>query len=112
MNRTLLVISIVGTIVLVAPLDFWTSAEFVGSILFILPLILCAMRASTQVLWGTATVAVILTVTAEFWGFNRVALQDPWIGLANRCLLIASLLTLTTFIHLGIAHRQKILLHA
>jgi len=31
---------------LVALLDFWTSAELIGSILFTLPLALCAMQRS------------------------------------------------------------------
>ena len=41
MNRTPLLAIIVGIAVLIALLDFWTSAELVGSVLFTFPLALC-----------------------------------------------------------------------
>jgi len=103
---------IAGITVLVALLDFGTSAEFVGSILFTLPLALCATQGSKRLLWGTTTAVAFLTVAAEFWGFHRAATSNLWIGLANRVLLVASLFTLATFIHFWIENNQKIALDA
>jgi PAS domain S-box-containing protein len=70
------------------------------------------MQYSKRLLWGTAAAAILLTIAAEFWGFNRVSLVDPLAATVNRGLLIASLLTLTTFIHFGINQSQKIVLDA
>jgi len=111
-NRTPLIAIIVGMTVLIALLDFGTSTEFIGSIMFTFPLALCAMQRSKCMLWGTATACVLLTTAAEFWGFNRAALVNPWVASANRGLLIASLLTLTTFIHFWMKKTQQIALDA
>jgi PAS domain S-box-containing protein len=108
MNRKLLLSAIVGTTALATLLDLWTSAALIGSILFTLPLALCAMQRSKQLLWVTATVVVLLTVAAEFYGFNRGQLLNPLTASINRGLLVASLLTLTTLIHIGISQRHKI----
>jgi len=110
MNRAPGAALIVGITVLVALLDFGTSAEFVGSILFTLPLALCAAQGSKRLLWGTATAVAFLTVAAEFWGFHRTATSNLWVGLANRVLLVASLFTLAAFIHFWIENNQKIAL--
>ncbi len=110
MNRTPLIAIIVGTIVLVAWLDFSSSAQILGSILFTFPLVLCARQRSTRLLWGTAAAAVPLTIAAGIWGFHR--LPSPLDAPVNQGLLIASLLTLTTFIHLWIKKSQKIVLDA
>jgi PAS domain-containing protein len=112
MNRKLLTVAIVGSIVLVALLDFWTPAERIESTLFMLPLALCAMQRSNRLLWGTAAAVVLLTIAAEFWGFNRAVLQNLLTASVNRGPVIASLLTLATFIHIGINQSQKILLDA
>jgi PAS domain S-box-containing protein len=112
MNRALLVAIIVLTTILVALLDFWTSAELVGSMLFTFPLALCAMQRSKRLLWGTAATVVCLTIAAEFWGFHRSELSNPWVASVNRGLLIASLFTLTLFIHLWIDRSQEIALDA
>src|ERR1700680_1258137 len=112
MNRTQLRAIIVGLTVLGALVGFWTSAEFVGSILFTLPLALCAVQGSKRLLWGTAAAAAVLTVAAEFWGLHRVALVNPSVGLANRGLLVASFFTLATFVHFWIENRQEIVLDA
>jgi PAS domain S-box-containing protein len=109
MNRTLVVATVIVSTTLVATLDFWTSAELVGSILFILPLAACAMQRSKSLLWGTAAATVALTVAAEFWGFNRAELVNAWTPSINRVILIASLLTLTTFIHLWINKNIRLL---
>ncbi len=108
MNRAPGAALIAGITVLVALLDFGTSAEFVGSILFALPLALCATQGSKRLLWGTATAVGFLTFAAEFWGFHRAATSNLWIGLANRVLLVASLFTLAAFIHFWIENNQKI----
>jgi PAS domain S-box-containing protein len=112
MNRKALVIAIFGTTVLAALLALWTSAELIGSILFTLPLALCAMQRSKRLLWGTAVAVVFLTIVSEFWGFNRVELPNLLDASVNRGLLIASLLTLTTLIHFGINQSQTIGLDA
>jgi PAS domain S-box-containing protein len=112
MNRKALLIAIVGTTVLAALLALWTSAELIGSILFTLPLALCAMQRSKRLLWGTAVAVVLLTIVSEFWGFNRVELPNLLDASVNRGLLIASLLTLTTLIHFGINQSQTIGLDA
>jgi integrase len=112
MNRTPLVAIIVGITVLIALLDFWTSAKLAGSVLFAFPLVLCITRRSKWLLWGTAAIAVLLSVTAGIWGFHRAPLLNPWVASANRGLLIVSLVTLTTLIHLWINHSKKAVLDA
>jgi PAS domain S-box-containing protein len=110
MNRAPLVATIIATTLAVAGLDFYTSAELVASILFTLPLALCALQSSMRLLWVTAAAAVLLTIAAEFWGIGRIELVKPWIGLANRGFLVASLLTLTTFIYLWTRRTQRMAL--
>jgi PAS domain-containing protein len=113
MNSTPLGATIVVITGLVAALDLWTSAALIGSILFTLPLALCALVGSRRLLWGTAGAAALLTVAAERWGFDRAEFPgsgDIWYPMINRGLLIASLLTLTTFIHLSMNKSRKIVL--
>jgi PAS domain S-box-containing protein len=112
MIRTPVTPIIAGITGLVAFLAFWTSAELAGSILFIFPIALCAMQRSKRLLWCIAAATVFLTVAAEFWGFNRVELLRPWDASVNRGFLIASLLTLTIFIHFWIEKNQKAALDA
>jgi PAS domain S-box-containing protein len=112
MNRAPSAALIAGLTLLVALIDFGTSAKFLGSILFALPLTLCAMQDSKRLLWGLATAASLLTFAAEFWGFHRAAISNLWVGLANRALLVASLFTLAAFIHFWIENNQKIALDA
>ncbi|HMH57761.1 MAG TPA: hypothetical protein VK537_01135, partial [Galbitalea sp.] len=98
------VIGVVAVLVVViALLDFATSANFVGSILFTLPLTLCAFQRSTRVLWITATTTAVLTIAAERWGLDRVREGD--VGLFNRVLLVACLGTLAGFIHRSIGKK-------
>jgi integrase len=99
MNRTVLVAMIVGTTALTAALDFLTSAELAGSVLFTIPLVLCVARRSKWLLWATAAVAVLLSAAAGYWGFRRASLLNPWIAPANRGLLMVNLLTLATLAH-------------
>jgi integrase len=99
MNRTPLIAMIVGTTALTAVLDFLTSAQLAGSVLFTIPLILCAARRSKWLLWVTAAVAVLLSSAAGYWGFHRAPLLNPWIAPANRALLLVNLLTLTALAH-------------
>jgi PAS domain S-box-containing protein len=112
MNRIPLVAIIVLSVAVAAGLDFWTSANLIGSILFTVPIALCAMHRSSRLLWGTATAAALLTVAAALWGFDRAELADPWVAAFNRGLLIATLFTLAAFIHLWIAKGQKTALDA
>jgi PAS domain S-box-containing protein len=103
--------AVVGTIisssVLIAVIDFWTSAELIGSILFTLPLALCALQSSMRLLWGVAAATVGTTIAANFWGFDRGESANTVDGLVNRGLLVGSLLTLTTFVHLAIVGSRK-----
>jgi PAS domain S-box-containing protein len=104
-----LVVLITG---LVFALDVGTSAELIGSILFTVPIALCAVYGSKRLLWTTAAAAVLLTTAAQVWGVNRAVSVDLLTSSVNRGLLIATLLTLTTFIHLWIERTQKTLLAA
>ena len=97
---------------MVAAIDVWTSADLVGSILFVLPLSLCAMQRSRRLLWGTAVAAVLSTVLAALWGIDRAGLVVPWTALVNRGMVIASLLALTAFIRLWMTRSEKIVLDA
>src|ERR1700730_487849 len=99
MNRTALVAIIVGTTALTAVLDFLTSTELAGSVLFTVPLVLCVARRSRWLLWVTAAVAVLLSAAAGYWGFRRAPLMNPWIAPANRVLLMVNLFTLATLAH-------------
>jgi integrase len=99
MNRTPLVAIIVGTTALAAVLDFLTSGELAGSVLFTIPLALCVTRKSKWLLWTTAAVAVLLSAAAGYWGFRRGPLLNPWIAPANGGLLVVNLLILATLAH-------------
>ena len=110
MNRTHLLAIIAGISILIGLLDFWTSAELAGSVLFTFPLVLCVVQRSKWLLWGTAALASLLSVVAGIWSFNRIELLNPWVASVNRGLLIASLLTLTTLIHLWINKSHKAML--
>ena len=101
---------IVGITVLTAALDFWTSAELAGSVLFTLPLLVCMTRGSKWLLWGTAVAAALLSVAAGVWGFHRAPLLNPWIASANRGLLMVSLLSLTALAHRWINQSRKAVL--
>ena len=110
MNRTPLVVIIVGIAVLIALLDFWIPAELAGSALFTFPLVLCIIRRSKWLLWGISAIAALASVAAEIWGFHRIALPSPWVASTNRGLLLAILLTLAALIHLWMNKSQKALL--
>jgi integrase len=112
MNRASLIAMIVGTTALTAVLDFLTSAELAGSVLFTIPLILCAVRRSRWLLWVTAAVAVLLSAAAGYWGFHRAPLLNPWIAPANRGLLMVNLLTLTALAHQWINKDRQVELDA
>ncbi|HRH39126.1 MAG TPA: hypothetical protein PK760_12310, partial [Flavobacteriales bacterium] len=64
-----LIATIVASVIAIALLDLWTSAELVGSILFVFPLGLCVLQKSKRLLWGAAVIAVTLTLIAGMWGF-------------------------------------------
>src|ERR1700693_4310633 len=112
MNRTALILIIVSCTALVALLDFGTSAEFVGSILFTFPIALCGLQDAKRLLWTITGAVIALTAAAEFWGFSRVAMLNPSIGIANRGILMASLVTLAAIVHFRIENRQGLALHA
>ena len=99
MNRAALVAMIVGTAALTAVLDFLSSAELAGSVLFTIPLVLCLTRQSKWLLWITSAVAVLLSAAAGYWGFRHAPLLTPWIAPVNRGLLMANLLGLAAIAH-------------
>jgi PAS domain S-box-containing protein len=107
MRRDALVGAILTSTVLITVFDFWSSAELIGSILFTFPLALCAMQSSIRLLWGIATAAVVVSIAANFIGFDRAEIAVSLTDSVNRCLLVGSLLTLTTFIHRGIGRTQQ-----
>ena len=109
MNRARLIAVIVGLSALIAWLDYWTSAELLGSVLFVLPLVLCIPEGSRWLLWGTASTATLLTAATAVWSFHRIALLNPWVASLNRALLILSLLTFSTLIHLWMNRSQRIM---
>jgi integrase len=99
MNRTALIAIIVGTTALTAMVDFLTSAELAGSVLFTIPLVLCLARRSRWLLWATTAAAVLLSAAAAYWGFHHPPLLNPWIAPANRGLVVINLLALTMLAH-------------
>jgi PAS domain S-box-containing protein len=100
---------LIGLLVLaVAVLDFATSAQFIGSILFTLPLSLCALQRSKRMVWGTAALAALLTIAAEAWGIRRIDSAHSWYDQVNRGFLVATLFTLATFIHLWLNKSRKL----
>jgi PAS domain S-box-containing protein len=107
MNRHLLVGIIISSCMAIASFDFAAPAHLIGSILFTFPLALCALQSSTRLLWSIAAAAAIVTVAADFWGLDRVGFATTLNGSVNRGLLVASLLTLTTFIHAGIRRSHR-----
>jgi integrase len=109
MNRTPLVVIIVGIAVLIAMLDFWIPADLAGPALFTFPLVLCITRPSRWLLWTTAAIAALSSVAAEIWGFHRIALPSPWVASVNHGLFIAVLLSITAVIHLWINKSQKVM---
>jgi integrase len=102
MSRLRLPAIIVVAGVLIILLDYFTAAELAGPVLFVFPLVLCIRQRSKWLLWGTSAVATLLAVAAGVWTFHRIELVNPWIASLNRGLLVASLLTLSTLIHLWI----------
>jgi integrase len=112
MSRLRLPAIIVLAGVLIALLDYFTSAELAGSVLFIIPLVLCIRQRSKWLLWVTFSMATLLAVAAGIWTFHRIELVNPWIAALNRGLLVASLLTLSTLIHLWINKSHKLALEA
>jgi PAS domain S-box-containing protein len=98
--------TIVLSTVLVALFDIWTPASLVGCTLYTLPLVFCAVQRSKALLWGTAIAASVLTVVAGIWGVERSATITVADALLNRGLVMASLITLTVFIHLWIERRS------
>jgi PAS domain S-box-containing protein len=106
-NRHALVGVIIISSVLITMFDFGSSAELIGSILFTFPLAMCALQPSTRLLWSISAAAAVVTIAANFWGLDRNEFTNSLNGSVNRGLLVASLLTLTTFIHVGIRRSQR-----
>jgi PAS domain S-box-containing protein len=107
MNRALLLVAIAGITVAVAALDFFISADLIASILFTLPLALCGVHGSRRLLWVTTAATVLLTAAADLWGVDRLGSATS-LTVMNRGVLVTSLLTLATFIHLWIRQSEKV----
>jgi PAS domain S-box-containing protein len=109
-SRNTLVGIIITSSVLIALFDFSTSTQLIGSILFTFPLALCALQRSTRFLWYTSAAAAVVTVGASFWSFDRFAFANAVNIALDRGLLVASLLTLTAFVHMGIRRSARMAL--
>jgi integrase len=107
MNRTPLLVMIVGIALLIALLDFWIPVELAGSALFTFPLVLCILHRSKWLLWATAAIGALSSVAAGIWGFHRMVLPSAWVTSTNRGLLLAILLTLAVLIHLWMNKSQN-----
>jgi len=92
-------VMIVVSTALIAVLDFSTSADLIGAIVFTVPLALCALHPSKWLLWGTVAATAVLTIAAGLWGASQADLPSAWVTPVNRGLLVASFFTLATFIH-------------
>jgi hypothetical protein len=101
MNRTSVITMIAAMSLVIAILDYSTSAQLAIPVIFAFPLALCAWRRSKRLLWATAAIAVIESVTAGYWGFHRV-MPNHLAGSANRGLVLDSLLGLAALFHLWI----------
>ncbi|MGA3222696.1 MAG: site-specific integrase [Acidobacteriaceae bacterium] len=110
MNRTPLVVIIVGIAVLTAMLDFLIPVELAGSALFAFPIVLCILRPSKWLLWATAAITALSSVAAQIWGFRPIALPSPWVAPVSRGLLITVLLAVTALIHVWMNKSQKAML--
>ena len=99
MNRAPLIALIVATAAVTAVLDYLTSAQLAGSVLFVIPLVLCFTRRSKWFLWVTAAVAISLSASAEYWSFHRALLLNHWMAAANRGFILVNLLTLAALAH-------------
>jgi PAS domain S-box-containing protein len=106
-SRNLLVATIGASAAIAAGLDFWSSSDFVGPMLFIVPIALCALHRSERLLWGTTIATALLTITRALRGLDQGEFLDPWVASINRGLLLGTLFTLATFIHLWIRKSQE-----
>jgi PAS domain S-box-containing protein len=112
MNSIVPATIIVAVTALIGLGDLWNSGQLVGSIMYTLPLALCALQRSKRLLWGIAGAAVLLTIAAGVWRLHRVPLLDPIRPSVNRGILIASLVTLTIILHCGMNENEKMMLDA
>jgi PAS domain S-box-containing protein len=92
-------------VILVAALDARMATPLVGSILFVLPVAMCALQDSHAVLRLVATSSVMFTLAAGAWGSGTETY-----GLANGALVMTSLVTLAVFVELRM--RRRVVLDA
>jgi PAS domain-containing protein len=93
---------VISSVAMIAGFDLWSSAEIVMTILFTLPIALCALQGSKLLLWGTVAAAVLLTILAD-----RGALAGTGTDSLNRALAIASLFSLATIVHFWTARSRQ-----
>lgn len=110
-NRTLLAVAIWTLIGFVALLDCWTSPAFIASLLFSLPLALCALHGSQRLLSSAASAAVLSTIAAEVWGLGRANGASSWTAMTSRGLVVVSLLTLIVFVRVGLNKSRTVAEH-
>ena len=99
-SRRLLIAAIFTSIAMIAMLDLLTSSELIASILFTLPLALCALQSSKRLLWTVAALVGALTIASGEWGPFRAGVPATRDELISRAFLVVALLTLSLFIHL------------
>jgi PAS domain S-box-containing protein len=107
MNSKLAMATISALTVLVALLDLWHRPHIIASILFTFPIALCAAQRSKGLLWSVAAAATLFSTTTWGMGLARGEFRHPGTASLERGLLLASLLTLTTLIHLWINKSHK-----
>jgi integrase len=110
MKQPRLLAIIIGVTLVIGVVDFWTSAQLLGTVLFFVPLILCVTQRSKWVLWGTAATATLLSMAVGIVNFHHTHAFNPWLALANRTMLLGSLLALATLIHLWINKSHQAML--
>jgi PAS domain S-box-containing protein len=107
MNRIAAMATISALTIVVALLDFWHRPHIIASILFTFPIALCATQRSKVLLWSVAGAATLFSTSTWVTGLTRGEFRHPGIASLERGLLLASLLTLTTLIHLWINKTHK-----
>ncbi len=97
-QHKLIQLAIVVSTVAIAVGDFTLSSELIVARLFTLPLALCVFQTSIRLLVAT-TVVSILSTTIDGLVFMSRPGGGNWSDIANRSLLVASLLVFAVFIY-------------
>lgn len=97
-NPRLIQLAIIFSTAAIAVGDFTLSAELIVARLFTLPLALCVFQPSVRVLVATTVVSILSTSIDGLVFMGRPG-GGNWADIANRSLLVASLLVFAVFIY-------------